>query len=371
MKILHIYAGNLFGGIETFLISLAKGQNLCPEMESHFALCFEGKLATELLRHQAPVHLLGNVRFSQILSVWRARQALKRLINQENFDVVICHACWSQAIFGSVVKIPSVFWCHDAILGKHWLERIAKFTKPTLAIANSLYTLTFLQNFYPQVPAQVLLCPVYPPEKLLNNSNNRLEIRQSPNLDLDLDLDKVVIIQVSRLERWKGQSLLLQALGELNDLESWECWIVGGAQRPHEEVYLQELLELAQNLGISARVKFLGQRTDVQNLLQAADIHCQPNLGPEPFGISFIEALYAGLPVVTTNMGGGAEIIDSTCGILTEPNNVAELSKSLRALINNQSQRKQLGSNGFARAKQLCDPAQQINRLFAILGAIL
>jgi glycosyltransferase involved in cell wall biosynthesis len=49
-------------------------------------------------------------------------------------------------------------------------------------------------------------------------------------------------------------------------------------------------------------------RSDVARLLAAADIHCQPNIGPEPFGITFIEALYAGLPLVTTSIGGAIEM---------------------------------------------------------------
>jgi len=363
MKVLHIYAGNLFGGIETFLISLAKGQHLCPEMTSHFALCFEGKLAQELRHNQAPVHLLGNVRISRIWTIWRSQQQLKQLIDRENFDVVICHACWSQAIFGRVVTKPLVFWCHDVILGDHWLDRLARTVKPKLAIANSTYTRTSLEKFY-DVPTTVILCPVYPPV-ITEKDHNLQQTRQS----LNTNPEKIVIIQVSRLERWKGQSLLLSALGQLRDLSTWECWIVGGVQRPQEEVYLQELRSQAQSLGIINQVKFLGQRSDVPNLLAAADIHCQPNLGAEPFGITFIEALYAGLPVVTTNMGGGAEIVNSSCGILVEPKNSTELAKALRSLIINSAQRQELGSHGHTRAKQLCDPAQQINQLYNCLSA--
>jgi glycosyltransferase involved in cell wall biosynthesis len=362
MKVLHIYAGNLFGGIETFLISLAKGQHLCPEMTSHFALCFEGKLAQELRRNQVPVHLLGNVRISRIWTVWRSQQELKKLINRENFDVVICHACWSQAIFGRVVNKPLIFWCHDVILGDHWLDRLARNVKPNLAIANSKYTQTSLEKFY-DVPTAVILCPVAP---VITESFNNYE-QQQTRQSLNTNPEKIVIIQVSRLERWKGQSQLLSALGQLKDSETWECWIVGGVQRPQEEAYLQELKTQAQNLEISDRVKFLGQRSDVPNLLAAADIHCQPNLGAEPFGITFIEALYAGLPVVTTNMGGGAEIVNSSCGILVEPNNPTELADALRSLIDSKFQRQELGSHGHARAVELCDPAQQINQLYTCL----
>ena len=95
--------------------------------------------------------------------------------------------------------------------------------------------------------------------------------------------------------------------------------MVGGAQRPEEQEYMREIQEKAIQLGIGERVRFLGQRSDVPSLLAAADIFSQPNLGAEPFGIVFIEALAAGLPVVTTAMGGPQEIIDESCGFVAPP----------------------------------------------------
>ena len=48
----------------------------------------------------------------------------------------------------------------------------------------------------------------------------------------------------------------------------------------------------------------------------AADVYFQPNTGPEPFGTAFVEALYAALPVVGTNVGGAAGIVTQDCGVL-------------------------------------------------------
>jgi glycosyltransferase involved in cell wall biosynthesis len=107
-------------------------------------------------------------------------------------------------------------------------------------------------------------------------------------------------------------------------------------------------------------VKFLGQRSDVNNLLAAADIHCQPNTGPEPFGRTFIEAMLAGLPVVTTRMGAAPEIIDSSSGILVEPNNPEDLAGALKELVSHPERRKQLGAKAIERAKSLCAPESQL-----------
>jgi glycosyltransferase involved in cell wall biosynthesis len=169
------------------------------------------------------------------------------------------------------------------------------------------------------------------------------------------------------LERWKGQTLLLSALAQLRDVPNWVCWIAGGSQRPHEAQYLQELQAQAQALGIEERIRFLGQRTDVPHLLVAADIHCQPNISPEPFGIAFVEALYAGLPVVTTAIGGGLEIVDESCGRLVAPDDANALGQVLRSLIMNSSKRAELSSGGLLRARALCEPARQLTQLHDLL----
>src|SRR5205823_8856307 len=134
-------------------------------------------------------------------------------------------------------------------------------------------------------------------------------------------------------EGWKGHDLLLRALGGLRDLSGWVCWTAGGAQRPAEAAYLAELRQTAARLGIADRVRFLGHRADVPRLLAAADIHCQPNTGPEPFGIALIEALHAGLPVVTSRLGGAVEFVDATCGVLVEPSDPSALAAALTALL--------------------------------------
>jgi len=165
------------------------------------------------------------------------------------------------------------------------------------------------------------------------------------------------------MERWKGHGLLLQALGQLTGNPKWTAWIVGGAQRPAETEYLQELHNQAASLNLESRLRFLGQRSDVPQLLTAADIHCQPNQGPEPFGIAFIEALYAGLPLVTTAMGGPLEIVTPACGLLVPPADPSALSAALTLLIDNTLQRQTLSAAGPARAAELCDPARVLRDL--------
>jgi glycosyltransferase involved in cell wall biosynthesis len=365
MKVLHICAGNLFGGIETLLVTIARERQLCPEMEPHFALCFEGRLARDLAATGAEIHQLGGVKLSNPWQAVRARAQLKRLLLQEKFDAVICHACWPQAIFGSTVKqmgIPLIFWCHDVPTGKHAIERLAKFTRPDLVIANSRYTQQHLPCLYPDVPDRVVYCPVSPID-CAHPQQVRHQVRQQ----LGTPVDTTVIVQVSRLESWKGHSLAIAALAQIQDLPNWEYWIVGGVQRDSERDYYDRLQQQATQLGLTERIRFLGQRQDVPDLLVAADIFCQPNLSAEPFGIAFIEALYAGLPVVTVAIGGGDEIVNSTCGYAVAPGNIGEIARSLRELVQNPTNRQQFQRSAVNRASELCHPQQQLALLNQII----
>jgi glycosyltransferase involved in cell wall biosynthesis len=359
MKVLHIGAGNLFGGVETLLVTLARERRLCPEMKPHFSVCFEERLSRDLRATGVPVDYLGSVRARNPFTIFRARAAMDRLLSQESIDVAISHSPWTHAIFSPVVRahrVPLAFWSHGFLTGKHWTEWWARRTPPALVICNSHATRDTVSTVFPDIPAQVIYYPV---------SATSLARSWDPNAK------PIVIIQVSRMEKWKGQTVLLQALARLKDLPDWVCWFVGGAQTRSEIDYADSLYRTSRKLGLQDRVEFLGTRHDVSDLLAQADIFCQPNLGPEPFGIVFIEALQAILPVVSSRMGGAAEIVTEECGILTAPGDPAELAHAMRTLITDPAQRRKLGQAGPSRAQALCDPARQLGRLRELLQAIL
>ena len=325
MRVLHVSSGNLYGGVETLLRTLALASADRAGGAVHaFALCFEGRIAEELRAAGAPLTLLGPWR------VWEARRSLMALLQREAFDAVVCHAAWPQALFGPVVRtagVPLIFFQHDALSGSHWVERWARVTSPELALCNSRYTASTLPSVYPRTPWRVLHPPV-------RDGGPNLTASEPTSLrgELGADAADVVIVHASRMQEWKGQRLLLEALGRLRQVPRWKAWIAGGAQRPEEVAYEEGLKAQALALGLGDRVRFLGQRSDVPRLLRAAEVHCQPNTGPEPFGLAFVEALYAGLPVVTTALGGPLEIVDASCGVLVPPKPDV-LAQALRGLI--------------------------------------
>lgn len=368
MKLLHVYSGNLYGGVEAMLVVLARDAAACPGLEPEFALAFEGRLAQELRACGATVHTLGAVRASRPASIMRARRALLAVMRERRPDFVMCHSAWSYSIFGATVRrmrLPVGFWLHDAVRGRHWTERWAKRRTPDIVIYNSRYTGATVGAVFSGARSALVHCPVAPPAR---HKGDREAVRE----ELGVDPGTVVIVQIGRLERWKGHPLLLHALGFLGELPGWECWIVGGAQRSAERAYESQLRTLAVSRGVRKRVRFLGERSDVPRVLAAADIFCQPNAQAEPFGVAIIEAMYAELPVVATDMGGPTEILGGqSCGVLVPPRRPEELAKALRALIEHPSGRRAMGALGPRRARELTDPGAQLQRLLDVLTKVV
>ena len=361
MRVLHIDAGNMFGGVETLLATLARNRALTPEVEPEFALCFEGRLSRELTGAGVPLHMLGEVRVRYPLTVMRARRRLRQILSTGSYDAVVCHMAWTQALFGSVARaarVPVAMWQHMASNGRHWLEQWARYAGPDLVICTSHFAARAFSGVFSTFPVEVVHCPVAAPSISYSQSD-----RDRVRSELTTAADSVVITHTGRMQEWKGQRLLLQAASIIKSNSQWTIWLVGGAQRESEQHYLNSLRATATELGIEDRIRFAGNRDDVDRLLAASDIHCQPNISPEPFGIAFIEALYAGLPVVTTQLGGAIEIVNDSCGVTVAPNNTVALAAALGRLVGDDRERRRLGNAGPARARELCDPQQQMNLL--------
>ena len=351
MRILHVAAGNLFGGVERILVELAGAKG---GARHEFALAFEGRLSRELDAAGATRHVIGEARFSRPLSIWRTRRRLGAVAEPATFDAIVCHSPWAYALAAPALPAREpVLWAHDALQGGHWTERFVAARPPRLVICNSRYTDAAVGAWLTEPAREVVYAPVAAPGQVAP----RAQVRAA----LGAGDDEVVIVIASRLERWKGHVALLRAAARLEG--NWVIWIAGGAQRPHEREFETELKVAAAASGITPRVHFLGERTDVPDLLAAADIHCQPNTAPEPFGIAFVEALHAALPVVTSDAGGAREIVTPECGVLVPAGNVGALRETLADLIRDAERRTRLGAAGPARARELCDSLRQVARL--------
>jgi len=351
VSVLHVHSGNLFGGVERILETLAAYTPPDAPMTSAFALCFNGRLSEELGADAAVVHHLGEVQVRRPDQVWRARRALHTVLSGQSYDVAVVHSSWSQAIFGPTVQAaetPLVRWFHAPDPGPAWLERWAKRARPALALCNSRYTLDHARARLADIRAEVQYPLAGWPVVPIGDARSDVRAR------LGTAADTVVIVMASRIEPLKGHRLLVDALTRV-PASNWQVWIVGGAQRPEEIAYLSEVQRAVASAGLGERVRFLGERTDIPSLMAAADIYCQPNTGPEAFGLSFVEALAAGLPVVTTRLGAAPEVVDRACGLLVQPGSPDELALALSTLVGDGAARQRLGDAGRRRAADFCD----------------
>jgi glycosyltransferase involved in cell wall biosynthesis len=361
LAVLHLSAGNVYGGIERIVSECAMSRALCPAMAPSFAVCFEGRLAEEIQASGAPCVRLGAARMSRPHTVLRARRELRRVLAASKPDAVICHSSWIAGLAAPVAReggVPVATWIHDRLSGRTWAERWASLTPPDLLIVNSHYTDQTVGAVYPRVPHEVVYAPV-PAASVRGRSRD--EIRAG----LDVDPSMTVVLIVSRFERWKGPRELIAALAGIE--EPWRLWIAGRPQRADEAEYERDLQALVVRSGVAERTRFLGERRDVPALMRAADVHCQPNSVAEPFGLTYVEALYAGLPVVTTAAGGALEIVTPDCGLLVPAGDVAALRAALRRTVRNPELRARLGAAGPGRAAALCDPARQLAALAGVM----
>jgi glycosyltransferase involved in cell wall biosynthesis len=357
MRVLHVAAGNLYGGVERILVAIASSPT---SWQHEFALCFDGRLREELHERDASCHMLGEVRFRRPTTVWRARRRLSALCAKSHFDAIVCHSPWAFGLAApACAGIRRVLWAHNALDGSHWTERRVRRTPPDLIICNSEYTSEAIAAWTQTTPRAVIYAPVM---ESRTTSDARREVRHQ----LGVGHTTAVILIASRLEEGKGHRTLVEAVSGLRG--DWALWMAGGAQQQNEEQLARDIEAAVQTSGLDNRVRLLGERRDVPRLLRGADILCQPNLKAEPFGIVFVEALIAGVPVVTSDMGGAREIVTPDCGVLLPPGDVAALRATLQQLIDDRERRSRLGAAGPLRARALTNPATQIAALEHLLA---
>jgi glycosyltransferase involved in cell wall biosynthesis len=365
MRLLHVVAGKLFGGIEAVLVTLARHGGGPAGPEHRFAVCFDGRLVERLEAAGAAPIRLGAVRLSRPWQVLRARAALRAAVRTIRPDFVVFHDPWGVATLAAGVprgEAVPVLWAHAPLTGKHWLERLALRRLPPRLLANSEFTARATRAALPGARVDVVRCPVPPP--LASDPAGAAALRAS----LGVPPGAFVVAMVGRPEPLKGHALLVRALERLRTDPRWACVVVGGPQSPAEAAHFESIRRLAAGAGLSERIRLLGFRDDVAELLRAADVLCQPNVAPDSLGLSVVEALWCGVPVVATDMGGPAEIVTPDCGVLVPPDPAA-LAQALLALIAEPQRLRAMRAAAPGRAAELCAPDRQLRALAAALAA--
>lgn len=181
-----------------------------------------------------------------------------------------------------------------------------------------------------------------------------------------LEPNTLRIGQFSRIERAKGQHVLIEAVDLLNRQGiSVHARIVGHVM---DEQYMASLREEVSRRGLEACIDFPGFISSPQRTMSELDVVVLPSEN-ETFGLVLVEAMRCGVAVVGSNAGGVPEIIqDGGSGLLFEPGSAQSLSSKLAYLAEYPEERQRLARAGKARADEMFSEDAHIARMAAILS---
>lgn len=172
-------------------------------------------------------------------------------------------------------------------------------------------------------------------------SRTRAAVRQELRLG-----DSFTGIIVARIDHLKGHDTLLRAWADLRRSDDTATLLIvgDGAERAAME-------GLATDLGINSAVRFLGFRSDVTDLLGAADVFLLPSL-TEGLPLSILEAMAHGLPTVASHVGGIPELVtDGREGLLVPPKDVPALAAAIGRMAFDAAARQAFAENARERAR--------------------
>jgi glycosyltransferase involved in cell wall biosynthesis len=169
------------------------------------------------------------------------------------------------------------------------------------------------------------------------------------------DADEV-IVNVGRQEFQKGQCHLIEAMGRLRDRP--RLVMLQAGRKGHVSAALDESVKRAR---VEGRVRFLGYRHDVPDLLAAADLFVFPSIY-EGLGGAVIEAMGLALPIVASDIPALREVIEhDRNGLLVSPADATQLSRAIASLLADQDRMRAFG----ARSREIFEQRFRLDRSVA------
>ena len=334
MKILFLDQSGKPGGAELCLIDIAK-----PYGESCLVGLFaDGSFKTLLEENQIPVKVLTrkSIQVRKESSLTQGLSSLGQLLplvstvvqTARAYDLIYANT-QKALVVGAVASFfsrrPLVYHLHDILSPEHFSKTNRRIA---VTLANNFASLVIANS---QASQAAFVAAGGRPEivKIVYNGFDprKYEVKESEvnNIRQKLELNqKFVVGHFSRLAPWKGQHILIEALAK--SPQEVTAILVGDALFGEQD-YVSRLHQQVSDLGLENRVKFLGFRDDIPQLMAACDLVSHTSTSPEPFGRVIVEAMLCGRPIVAAKAGGAVELIDHGInGFLTEPENIQELA---------------------------------------------
>jgi glycosyltransferase involved in cell wall biosynthesis len=190
--------------------------------------------------------------------------------------------------------------------------------------------------------------------------------------DICLQNNECLVTLVGRINRWKGQVLLVEAatILEAQGIRNVKYLIVGSPPSGQEH-FLSTLIAQVEKSPAAGKIIILPFTSDVWTVWDASDVVIIPSTEPEPFGLVALEAMISKKPVIAANHGGLPEIvIDEETGLLVEPGNAEQLAEAILRLAHNADERTAFGKQGFRRAENLFSLEKHIAKMARVYLSI-
>lgn len=176
-----------------------------------------------------------------------------------------------------------------------------------------------------------------------------LEVRKRHGIEAD----GLVIGMVGNIKEWKGQDVVIRAVGHLRG--RWpklRCLLVGDTAL-EDKYYEDRLRLLVTNLDVDENIIFTGYQSNVADYMNAMDVVIHASITPEPFGRVLLEAMALKKPLIGANAGAVPEIIrHGETGMLSTPGDDQMLADYVAELLQDRSRARVMGENGFLRLLQ-------------------
>jgi glycosyltransferase involved in cell wall biosynthesis len=259
-------------------------------------------------------------------------------------------------VIGLVMPEHAAFACGDVV---PYLEGVLYHCLQARAVIVGAYEhLNLLcQHFkLPKERGQVIYLGRSPEYFAPPNAAARQRLRQ----EIEIPEDAIVCFTSARLASIKGHRYQIEAIKQLQQSPVWSklyfVW-AGTGEGSSDNVEI-ELRQTIKELGVSDRVKAIGQRWDILDWLDASDIFIFTSLADAAPSLAVMEAMAKGLPVVATAVGGIPEGLGHTGKLLPDPNTdpegtARELAKTVEAWAMNPELRHQIGQACKQRAEKL------------------
>jgi glycosyltransferase involved in cell wall biosynthesis len=202
--------------------------------------------------------------------------------------------------------------------------------------------------------------------EVVRNGINLARFHAGPDAGVRASLtggdDRPVVLTVARLEAQKGLHDLIDAARQVPHA----LFVVAGDGPERSRLEAQ-----ARSEGVGDRVRFLGHRDDIPELLACADVFVMPSLY-EGLPLAVMEAMAAGTPVIATAIGGTDElIVDGETGVLVPPANPSALAAAIRMLLDDPEHAKALACAAQRLAHQEFGCARVVQRVGEVYEELL